>query len=110
MMESVVPQGIDRRQAVAGAAAITAAMASPLAAQTGSPKTKPEYRSARQLVAALSERKLSSAELVDQAIAQIEARDASSTPSSCATSSALAAPPRRPMLRSRAASVAHCLA
>src|SRR5215207_6036667 len=75
MMESVVPQGIDRRQAVAGAAAITAAMATPLAAQTGSPKTKPEYRSARQLVAALSERKLSSAELIDQAIAQIEARD-----------------------------------
>src|SRR5215216_6049544 len=75
MMESVVPQGIDRRQALAGAAAITAAMTGPLAAQTGSPNVKAEYRSARQLVAALADRKLSSAELVDQAFARIEARD-----------------------------------
>lgn len=70
-----MPQEIDRRRAIAGAAAITAAMASPLAAQTGSPKVQPEYRSARQLVAGLAERKLSSVELVDQAIALIEAHD-----------------------------------
>src|SRR5947208_3830062 len=58
---------------MAGAAAMTAAMAGDLAAQTGSPRA--EYRSARQLGAALAERKVSSVELVDQAIARIEARD-----------------------------------
>src|SRR5436190_24184041 len=92
-----VPQGINRRQAMAGAAAMTAAMAGDLAAQTGSPRA--EYRSARQLGAALAERKVSSVELVDQAIARIEARDGSSTPLLCATLSERAARRRRPMRR-----------
>src|SRR5437016_6139729 len=70
-----MPRGIDRRQAMTGAAAMTAAMAGPLAAQAPSRNAKSEYRTARQLVAALAERKLSSAELVDQAIARIEAYD-----------------------------------
>jgi amidase len=68
-----VPQGINRRQAMVGAAAMTTAMAGDLTAQTGSPRA--EYRSARQLGAALAERKVSSVELVDQAIARIETHD-----------------------------------
>lgn len=67
-------QGIDRRQAVLGGAAFAAAMASPLVARA-SPKVEPEYRTADQLTAALADRKISSTELVNQAIARIEARD-----------------------------------
>ena len=66
---------IDRRQAILGGAAFAAAMASPLVARTALAKAEPEYRTAHQLTAALADRKVSSTELVDQAIARIEARD-----------------------------------
>jgi amidase len=70
-----VQHKINRRQTIVGLAAMTASTTSPLAAQTGSPRAEAEYRSSRQLVAALADRKVSSAELVDRAIARIEAQD-----------------------------------
>jgi len=70
-----VPQVIERRQAMVGAAALTATMTTSLGAQTSSAQAEPEYRSARVLVAALAEGKVSSAELVDRAISRIEAYD-----------------------------------
>ena len=66
---------IDRRRAILGSAAFAAAMTSPLVARAASPKAEGEYRTAHQLTAALFDRKVSSTELVDRAIARIEARD-----------------------------------
>jgi hypothetical protein len=96
-MEAFVQHKINRRQAIVGVAAVTASTTSSLTAQTGSSRAEAEYRSARQLVAALADRKVSSAELVDRAIARIEAHDGKLMPSSCVGD----ATPIRQELRSR---------
>ena len=69
---------IDRRQFLASAstlAAATALSATTLQCTHAADSNGMHYRSARELAAALAARKVSSAELVDLAIARIEARD-----------------------------------
>ena len=69
---------IDRRQLLASAgsfAAATALSATTLRCVHAAENYGMHYRSARELAAALAARKVSSAELVDLAIARIEARD-----------------------------------
>ena len=69
---------IDRRQFLASAgtlAAATALSATTLRCAHAAENNGMHYRSARELAAALAARKVSSAELVDLAIARIEARD-----------------------------------
>jgi len=57
------------------------------------------YHTATDLLGALAARRATSVELVEAAIARIEAGDVASAPSSCATSSAPAPPPQRPTRR-----------
>lgn len=69
---------IDRRQLLASSGALAAATslsASTLRYAYAADNNGVQYQSARELAAALSARKVSSAELVDLAIARIEARD-----------------------------------
>ena len=69
---------IDRRQFLASAstlAAATALSATTLQCAHAADSNGMHYRSVRELAAALAARKVSSAELVDLAIARIEARD-----------------------------------
>ncbi len=69
---------IDRRQLLASAgtlAAATALSATPLRYSLAADNSSLDYQSARELAASLADRKISSVELVDRAIARIEARD-----------------------------------
>src|SRR5689334_2173333 len=70
--------GQRRREFLASAGAAVAAAAMPDArgaAQTGKAMNEYTYRTARETAAALAARKISAAELADQAIARIEALD-----------------------------------
>jgi amidase len=64
-----------RRDVIAGFGAIAATALAPIGARAEGPSAVPAYRTATDLLAALAARQMSSRELVDAAVARIEALD-----------------------------------